>query len=67
MAQRDAYQRKAYAMRRLSLAVMRLARATSTVEQEKAACWASAWGRISGVRQFKLGNGGDNGKGGDRR
>jgi len=66
MARRDIYQRKAYAMRRLSLAVMRLGRATSIVEQENAARWARAWRRISGIRQFKLSNGGGNGKGGDR-
>jgi hypothetical protein len=66
MAQRASDQRKAHAMRRLSLAVMRLAWATSTVEQENAARWARLWGRVSGIRQFKLGNGG-NGNGGDRR
>ena len=67
MAQRDSYQRKVYAMRRMSLAVMRLGQATSTDEQDKAARWARLWGRISGIRQFKLGNGGGNGKSGDRR
>ena len=66
MAQRDSYQRKAYAMRRMSLAVMRLGRATSTVEQDKAARWARLWGRVSGIRRFKLGNGGGNGNGGGR-
>lgn len=66
MARRDFYQRKVYAVRRMSLAVMRVARATSTVEQEKAARWARAWGAVGGIRQFKLGNGG-NGNGGDRR
>ena len=67
MAQRDSYQRKAYAVRRMSLAVMRLSRAVSQAEKEKATCWVKIWGRVSGIRQFKLGNGGGNGKGGDRR
>jgi len=67
MAQRDSYQRKAYAVRRMSLAVMRLGRATSAAEKEMASCWVKAWGRVSGIRQFKLGNDGGNGKGGNRR
>jgi hypothetical protein len=58
MAQRDSYQRKAYAMRRMSLAVMRLSQAKSQAEKEKAAGWVKMWGCISGIRQFKLGNGG---------
>ncbi len=65
MAQRDSYQRKAYAARRMNLAVMRLGRATSMDEQDKAARWARLWCRVSGIRQFKLGNGGGNGKGGE--
>lgn len=67
MKQRDSYQRKAYVVRRMSLAVMRLARATSQVEKEKARRWVKMWGRVSSIRQFKLGNGGENGNGGDRR
>lgn len=67
MAQRDSDQRKAYAVRRMSLAVMRLSRATSQAEKEKASHWAKMWGRVSGIRQFKLRNGDGNGKGGDRR
>jgi protein subunit release factor B len=58
MAQRDSYQRKAYAMRRMSLAVMRLSQAKSQAEKKKAAGRVKMWGRISGIRQFKLGNGG---------
>jgi hypothetical protein len=45
-------------MRRMSLAVMRLSQAKSQAEKEKAAGWVKMWGRISGIRQFKLGNGG---------
>jgi hypothetical protein len=67
MPQRDSYQRKAYAVRRMSLAVMRLSQARYQSEKEKAARWVKMWGRISGIRQFKLGNGGGNGKSGDRR
>lgn len=59
MAQRDTYQRRAYAMRRLSLATERLNRATSKDDRENACFWIEMWGAISGVRQFKLGNGGD--------
>jgi len=62
MARRDIYQRKAYAVRRMSLAVMRLSRATSEAEKEKAKCWVKIWGAVSGIRQFKLGNGGGSGK-----
>lgn len=67
MARRDVYQRKAYAVRRMSLAALRLNRATSQAEKEKANCWAKIWAAVSGIRQFKLGNGGGNGNGGDRR
>ena len=69
MAQRDLYQRKVYAVHRMSLAVMRLSRATSQAEKEKVLFWAKMWGAVGGIRQFKLGNGGGgsgNGKGGDR-
>ena len=51
----------------MSLAVFRLSRATSQTEKENASHWIKMWGRISGIRQFKLGNGGGNGNGGDRR
>jgi hypothetical protein len=67
MARRDIYQRKAYAMRRMSLAVFRLTQATSKAEKENASHWVKMWSRVSGIRQFKLGNGGGNGNGGDRR
>jgi hypothetical protein len=69
MAKRDIYQRKAYAVRRMSLAAFRLSRATTQAEKEKASHWVKMWGCVSGIRQFKLGNGGGNGNGngGDRR
>jgi hypothetical protein len=56
MARRDIYQRKAYAVRRMSLAVIRLSRATSQTEKDKASYWAKMWGTVSGIRQFRLGN-----------
>ena len=65
MKQRDNYQRKAYAVRRMSLAVMRLSRTTSQAEREKASHWVKMWGRVSSMRQLKLGTGGGNENGGD--
>jgi hypothetical protein len=69
MTRRDIYQRKAYAIRRMSLAADRLNGAASQAEAEKATYWIERWGLVSGIRQFKLGNGGGNGNGngGDRR
>jgi hypothetical protein len=67
VARRDIYQRKAYAVHRMSLAAMRLSRTTSQTEKDKASYWAKMWGAVSGIRQFRLGNGGGNGNGGDRR
>ena len=58
MAERDIYQRKAYAVRRMSLAVFRLSQATSKAEKEKASHWVKIWGAVRGVRQFKRGNDG---------
>lgn len=66
MTQRDIYQRKSYALRRLGLALDRLNRATSTADREKAASWIEIWTTISGIRQFRLSNGGGNGNDGDR-
>jgi hypothetical protein len=62
MTQRDIYQRKTYAVRRMNLALMRLSRVTSETEKEKARAWAKIWGAVSGIRQFRLGNGGAMGK-----
>jgi hypothetical protein len=58
MMQRDIYQRKAYAIRRMSLAINRLKHATTPYDREKATCWIKIWGDVSRIRQFKLGNGG---------
>jgi hypothetical protein len=62
ITRRDIYQRKAYAMRRMSLAVARLNQATSMADREKAGRWIEMWSAVSGIRQFKLGNGGGNHK-----
>ncbi len=62
MTRRDIYQRKAYAVCRLSLAVVRLNQTTSELEREQAKCWVKIWSVISRIHQFKLGNsGGSNG------
>jgi hypothetical protein len=58
MTQRDIYQRKAYAIRRMSLALNRFKQATSLDEKEKAGYWIKMWRAVSLIRQFKLGNGG---------
>lgn len=63
---RDIYQRKVYALRRMSLALMRLRQATSQAEKALANCWLKVWASISRIRQFKLGNGGGNGRGSDQ-
>jgi hypothetical protein len=60
MMQRDFYQRKAYAIRRMSVAADRLKRATTSYDREKATYWIKIWGAVSRIRQFKLGNGGGN-------
>lgn len=62
MTRRDIYQRKAYGMHRMSLAVARLNRATSHVERERASHWIDLWSTVSRVPQFKLGNGGGSSK-----
>jgi hypothetical protein len=62
MTRRDMYQRKAYGMHRLSLAVDRLNRATSRDDRERASHWIEIWSAVSRVRQFKLGNGGGSSK-----
>ena len=64
MTRRDIYQRKAYAIRRMSLAINRWKQATSSDEKEKASYWIKTWRAVSSIRQFKLGNGNGNG---DRR
>ncbi|RYZ88921.1 MAG: hypothetical protein EOP04_08210 [Proteobacteria bacterium] len=66
MAQRDIYQRKIYAMRRMSLAVIRLSQAMSLAEQDKARRWIKMWGTVSAIHEAKLKNGGYKGGNGRR-
>ena len=58
MKRRDSFQRKAYAIHRMSLAARRLNQVTSMVERENAKRWIAMWSAVSGLRQYKLGNGG---------
>lgn len=45
---RTADQRRAYAIRRLGLAVDRMIRAKDKAEKQRAAKWAAAWGTKTG-------------------
>jgi len=47
---RDRHQRTAYAMRRMSKAVDRSIVTQDEAVKAKAARWAAAWGRASGIR-----------------
>jgi hypothetical protein len=58
MNRRDIFQRKTYAIYRMSLAARRAVLASTAAEQDKARVWEAAWGAASGIRRFKLGNGG---------
>jgi hypothetical protein len=62
MSRRDNFQRKAYAIHRMSLAAQRLIQMSSIADREKAKRWIAMWGAVSGIRQFKLGNGGGGSK-----
>ncbi|MDB5759735.1 MAG: hypothetical protein JWM30_3024 [Burkholderia sp.] len=62
MKRRDSFQRKAYAIHRMSSAAQRLMQATSPVDKENARTWVARWCAISGIRQFRLGNGGGRSK-----
>ena len=42
--------RKSYALHRMSLAIDRAMRATSSAEKNAARRWAAAWGLIAGIR-----------------
>ncbi|SMP49484.1 hypothetical protein [Noviherbaspirillum suwonense] len=64
MKRRDSFQRKAYAIHRMSSAAQRYMRATSPADREKARAWMDRWRAASGLRQFRLGNGGGRVKGG---
>lgn len=46
---RDLHQRKAYALRRLSLAVDRQICARTQADKERAAQWAKAWAVAAGL------------------
>jgi hypothetical protein len=67
MKRRDSFQRKAYAIHRMSSAAQRLMRATSAADKENARGWMARWRAVSGIRQFKLGNGGGRTKKGSVR
>jgi hypothetical protein len=58
MKRRDIFQRKAYATYRMSLAARRAILASTPAEQEQARVWEAVWSAVSGIRRFKLGNGG---------
>lgn len=58
MNRRDIFQRKAYATYRMNLAARRAILASTAAEQERARVWEAVWSAVSGIRQFKLGNGG---------
>lgn len=58
MKRRDTFQRKAYAIHRMNLAAQRLSQVTAMADREKAKCWIAMWSAVSGLRQYKLGNGG---------
>lgn len=46
---RDIHQRRAYALRRMSLAVDRVIRATNRAEQERLKHWVQAWAVRGGM------------------
>jgi hypothetical protein len=48
---RDKYQRRAYACRRMSLAVDRSIRAANPAEKAQAKRWAEAWAKAGGIRR----------------
>ncbi|MFS0757786.1 hypothetical protein ABC383_24285 [Noviherbaspirillum sp. 1P10PC] len=58
MNRRDIFQRKAYATYRMHLAARRAILASTPAEQDRARVWEAVWGVASGIRRFKLGNGG---------
>lgn len=52
--ERDAFQRKALAIRKMMLATRRREQAQSREERDAAEWWIAAWGAVAGLRQFKL-------------
>jgi hypothetical protein len=51
---RDSHQRRVYAMRRLSLAVDRMIRATQPADEEQAMRWVDAWSTVAGLASAPL-------------
>jgi len=51
---RDAFQRRCTAIRRMTMAMTRLSKATCVADKEQAGRWVAAWGAIASIRQFKL-------------
>lgn len=49
--QRDFHQRRAYALRRMTLAVDRVIRATNPAEQDRLKRWVQAWAVRGGIRK----------------
>lgn len=49
MKRRDIHQRRAYAARRLSLAVDRIIVAASKPDRDKVKLWANVWARRAGM------------------
>lgn len=48
---RDIHQRRAYALRRMSLAVDRMIRATNPAEQQRLKDWVQAWAVRGGMHK----------------
>jgi|SRR4051812_42878005 hypothetical protein len=62
MNRRDSFQRKAYAIHRMSSAEQRLIQATTEADRVNARGWIAKWSAVSGIRMFRLGNGGGRSK-----
>jgi hypothetical protein len=58
MKRRDTFQRKAYAIHRMNSAAQRLMQATDAADRDNARAWMDRWCAASGLRRFRLGNGG---------
>jgi hypothetical protein len=50
MKQRIRQEKKSYAMQRMVEAIGRAIVADSTIEKDRAARWAAAWGTLGGIR-----------------
>jgi len=50
----DPYQRRAYANRRLGLAIDRAMKAKKGADKEHATKWVAAWGWATGIRPFDV-------------